>query len=356
VVAVCLFVAASAFADPPVFLSGVSLGNIDTASASEASGIAASRVNSGVLYVHNDSGDITRFFAINLNARLVGTFQLAGVPAIDWEDIAVGPGPVAGQSYVYLGDIGDNNAVRTGGVQVYRVPEPVVPATQSPALNVSLTVAERFTLLYPDGPRDAETLMVDPLTRDLYIISKRETCSRVYRAAAARLVNNCTVMLEYKTSLPWGWATAGDISPDGHEILVRGYSNASLWARPAGTTVWDAFASAGTAVPLASEPQGEAIGFDARGWGYYTTSEGSHPAVYYYDRVPAQIAGDLNCDGKVDSSDIPDFVQALIDPAAYDASHNGASAAACKRSLADMNGDGQTDGNDIEAFTLALAP
>jgi len=99
-------------------------------------------------------------------------------------------------------------------------------------------------------------------------------------------VNGATVTLQYKTSLPWGWATAGDISPDGYEILIRGYSNASLWSRPAGTNLWDAFAYAGVSVPLVSEPQGEAIGFDAAGWGYYTTSEGSYQPLYYYNRVP----------------------------------------------------------------------
>jgi hypothetical protein len=36
---------------------------------------------------------------------------------------------------------------------------------------------------YPDGSRDAETLLLDPLTKDIYVISKREFEDiRVYRA------------------------------------------------------------------------------------------------------------------------------------------------------------------------------
>jgi len=281
----CLAVAATVVAQP-TFLPGVSQGNLNSSAINEASGLAASRVNSSVLYVHNDSGDSARFFGINSAGRLVGTFRLTGASATDWEDIAVGPGPVTGRSYVYLGDIGDNNAVRTGGVQVYRVAEPTVSSGQSPPVDVNLSGVETFTLRYPDGARDAETLLSDPLTGDLYVVSKREDQSRVYRAPASALVNGATVTLQYKTSLPWGWATGGDISPDGDEILIRGYSNASLWSRPPGTNLWDAFAYAGVSVPLVSEPQGEAIGFDAAGWGYYTTSEGSYPALYYFNRVP----------------------------------------------------------------------
>ncbi len=285
----CLVLAAIGSAQP-TFEAGVSMGNLNSSAINEASGLSASRVNSGVLYVHNDSGDSARFFGVNAAGRLVGTFRLTGIGATDWEDVAVGPGPMAGRSYLYLGDIGDNNAVRTGGVQVYRVPEPTVSSGQSPPLDVNLAGAETITLRYPDGARDAETLMVDPLSGDLYVVSKRESYSRLYRAPASALVNGNTVTLEYRAALPWGWATGGDISPDGDEILVRGYSNASLWLRPAGTNLWDAFAAAGTSVPLASEPQGEAIGFDAAGWGYYTVSEGGNPPLYYYNRVPEPAA------------------------------------------------------------------
>lgn len=337
----------------PIFLPGASVGNLNSSATNEASGLAASRVNADVLYVHNDSGDVARFFAINTQAQLVGTFRLTGVTAVDWEDIAIGPGPTAGQSYVYLGDIGDNNAIRASGVQVYRVPEPTVSSSQSPPVSVNLAGAEKITLLYPGGPRDAETLMVDPISGDLFIVSKRVTYSHLYYAPASSLVGGGTVTLQDKATLPWGWATGGDISPDGDEILIRGYLNATLWCRAPGTTVWDAFASAGTAVPLASEPQGEAIAFDAAGRGYFTVSEGAYPPLYYYDRVPPSL-GDLNCNGTVDLADIPHFVQALIDPAGYAADHDCAPYAACDPMLADMNGDTRTDGGDIRLFINTL--
>ena len=76
----------------------------------EASGIVASRRNPGVLWVHNDSGDMARVFAITASGEFLGVCNIAGATARDWEDIAIGPGPDPDQHYLYLGDIGDNQA------------------------------------------------------------------------------------------------------------------------------------------------------------------------------------------------------------------------------------------------------
>ena len=268
----------------PVFLPGLQVGTLGSPAINEASGLGASRVNTDVLWVHNDSGDSARVFAINTAGALLGTYNITGAGAVDWEDMALGPGPTAGQQYLYLGDIGDNNAAR-GTIRVYRVAEPSVSSSQSP-VNVNLGGTESFTLVYPDGSRDAETLMVDPVNGDLYIVSKRENNSRLYRAVASSLVNGATITLDYKTQLPWGWATGGDISPDGDEILIRGSANASLWSRTPGTNIWDAFAENPVSVPLRWEPQGEAIAFDRDGWGYFTLSESTYQPIYYFDRVP----------------------------------------------------------------------
>jgi hypothetical protein len=269
----------------PEFLPGVQVGTLGSAAIDEASGMGASLANSDVLWVHNDSGDSARVFAINTSGTLLATYYISGANAVDWEDMAMGPGPTTGQQYMYLGDIGDNNAIR-GTIQVYRVEEPSVSSSQSPVVS-ALGGSESFTLVYPDGSRDAETLMVDPTNGDLYVVSKRENKSRVYRADASLLIDEATITLEYKTQLPWGWATGGDISSNGNEILIRGYNNASLWTRPPGTNLWDAFAQSPVSVPLmATEPQGEAIGFDSDAWGYLTVSENIYQPIYYFDRIP----------------------------------------------------------------------
>ncbi|MGQ9455170.1 MAG: hypothetical protein ACUVRS_09655 [Armatimonadota bacterium] len=268
----------------PRFAKGVKCGNLQSEELSEVSGIVASRKNMGLFWVHNDSGDSARVFAITSDGTVLGIYNLAGVNARDWEDIAVGPGPVKGASYVYVGDIGDNNAARPQ-VWIYRFLEPKVSVNNQRPVTHEISDVQRITIKYEDGPRDAEALMIDPCTGDLYIISKRENRSKVYRASSHELVDGALVTVRAVARLPWGWATGGDISPDGSEIIVRGYANAALWKRPASGELWRAFEDKQYIVPVEREQQGEAICFDAAGKGYYTTSEGVRAPIYFYARL-----------------------------------------------------------------------
>ena len=154
------------------------VGKIAKGDLTEASGIVASRANPGVLWTHNDSGDEPRVYGLAPTGNVVCTLSVKGAKHIDWEDIAVGPGPEKEQVYVYAGDIGDNNAVRSS-VEIYRFVEPKL--TSETQIDVQ---ADVLTFTYPDGARDAEALLVDPVTGDIYIISKRDRRNRIYRAAA----------------------------------------------------------------------------------------------------------------------------------------------------------------------------
>lgn len=323
----------------PQFLPAQPVGTVQQGAVDEASGLAASRANPGVLWVHNDSGDSARVFAMNTQGTHLGIYHLTGASATDWEDMAVGPGPADGQWYLYLGDIGDNRAVRSS-IRVYRVAEPSVDPAQSP-VNMNLSGVDTITLQYPDGARDAETLIIDPLTKDLYVVSKREARSRVYRAAYPQSTTQTTVM-EFRGELTWGWTTGGDISPDGGEILIRGYFSAMLWRRPAGATVGDTLTSAGWSVPVASEPQGEAICFDDSGLNYLTVSEGSQPPIYHFQRI--LVPGDLDRDGDTDMDDVSVMVDVLL----------GVDANPVHWAAADVDDSGTVDGADIQPFVELL--
>lgn len=245
----------------------------------EASGIVASRQNPGVLWVHNDSGDSARVFAISEKGEFLGTCEIAGATARDWEDIAVGPGPDPNRQYLYIGDIGDNLA-RYPDVMVYRVLEPKIdPATPFGVMTIGPADVFRFT--YPGGPRDAETLLVDPLTRDLYILSKRDFFSKVYHAPYPQSTIRGTELKQVAT-LPWGFAVAGDVSPDGRRVIIRGMFNASLWNRTLDQPLWHAFAGRQIPLPLMPETQGEGICFDARGQGYFTIGEMLNPPLHFF--------------------------------------------------------------------------
>jgi hypothetical protein len=263
----------------PKFLPGYKTGTLQSPLLKEVSGLAASRKNPGVLWAHNDDGPAC-VYAITQEGKLLGVYTLAGAKNRDWEDIAIGPGPQPNVDYLYVGEIGDNNS-KYKSIKIYRVSEPKVDVNQTPVV-VTVGSVETIELIYPDSPRDAETLMIDPKTKDIYIVSKEQT-SKVYRVAYPQSTTDKTA-LELVAKLHWGMATGGDISPDGNEIIIRGYFSASLWLRPGDGPIWRSFENSECSIPIIFEKQGEAICFDANGAGYYTTSEHRYEPIYYFGR------------------------------------------------------------------------
>lgn len=248
----------------------------------EASGLGLSSKNPDTLWVHNDSGDSARLFAVSLTGGTRVVYTLAGATANDWEDMAIGPGPVAGTSYLYAGDIGDNPSNRAT-IAVYRVAEPVV----SGAAVQTLTGADKLTLRYPDSPRDAEAMFVDPKSGELYIIQKSAGGGPVgiYRAPANLAAGSTTVMTRVATlQLPTGLAnavTAADITPDGDTIAVRTYGFVRLYSRMT-TTVPIGVSFPPCSGPIPAENQGEAVAFRPDGKAYMTVSEGGAAALHRF--------------------------------------------------------------------------
>jgi hypothetical protein len=276
----------SAMADCPTFMDGAPLGTVESSLLTEISGVAASRQNTDVLWVHNDSGDSARIYAMSIQGKHLGIYHLVGASAADWEDIAIGPGPTEGQDYIYVGDIGDN-ARRRSSVTVYRVAEPLVSTTQNP-VDLNLDDVDALPMQYP-GPAvyDCEALLVDPLSGDIFLVTKDragEGVAHVFRNPAPH-TPDVMVTLELVEDIPLpAQVTGGDVSPSGDGVLLRLYSQGYYWPRATGTNLWEAFSGTACTVPLAVEPQGEAIAFAALNLGYFTVSEGSYQPVYFYEK------------------------------------------------------------------------
>lgn len=277
----------------PAFDAPVRVGTTPLFVLDEASGLAASRRNPDVLWSHNDSGSGPELHAFTprLTGGQLGTFRLDGADATDWEDLAVGPGPDPALTYVYVGDIGDNGRDRDT-VQVYRVAEPAVAAGGGAFQGGRISAVERFELQYPNGPRDAEALMVDPVQGDVYVVVKDGSgATPVYRAAAPLVAGAPNAMTEVAV-LSFGVAplagdtlvTAADITADGSEIAIRTYDAAFAWRRVAGASIADALATDPCPIPQAAEGQGEAFGYWQDGQGYFTVGEGSATWVNSYSR------------------------------------------------------------------------
>ena len=265
-----------------LFSAPIAKGKVEYNEIKEASGLAASRRHSGMLWTHNDSGDEARIFLMTDNGKHAGEYFLEGVEALDVEDIAVGPGPVDGLSYIYLADFGDNWASRNV-VQIYRFPEP--DKLDSPARDTIRNV-EIISYRYPDSPRDAETLMIDPLNGDLYIVSKREMQVGMYKLAYPHSTAD-TATAERLGFLPLTIIVAGDISGDGTEVLLKSYNEVYYWELEEGEGPESILNKDPLFLPYAVEPQGEAIAWSTDGSGYFTVSEEVlmfDAILYYYER------------------------------------------------------------------------
>jgi hypothetical protein len=235
---------------------------------SESSGLASSPARRGVWFTHNDSGGDPELFSFTLDGDTVERHKVKGAQAVDWEDMAAGPCPAeAGGDCLYIGDIGDNRR-RRDTVQVYAVS---VPGAGNPS-----EVVASWNLVYPDGEQNAETLLVDPRSGAVYIITKVDSGNPgVYRLPEkpGRGTLQPVAQLSFNGDSPSGRrTTGGDWHPDGSRIVVRTYSAAWEWrvdyADP--EAHWQ---RAPRRIALPPEKQGEAIAYDPRG-GLLTTSEG----------------------------------------------------------------------------------
>ena len=260
------------------------LGKIKPTQLEEISGLAASRQNANVLWLHND-GDSGQLFAVSTSGKLAALVTCP-VEIEDLEDIAIGPGPEKGVDYLYLGDIGDNNE-RRREIRVVRFAEPDLAGQRGQQLDVD--EAEEFRLTYPDGPHDAEALLVDSVTGDLFIVTKEKQRARVYTVAADGLKDQAVAKLTAAGKLDVDEVSAGAISPDGSHISLRREARGWLWNREAGESVAAALERKPTKVPVRGKrqgPNGESIAFSPTGKSYYTVSEGKKQAVYEFD-LPA---------------------------------------------------------------------
>jgi hypothetical protein len=246
----------------------------------EASGIAAGRRSPGVVYVHNDSGDSARFFALDeRTGATAATIIVPGATSHDWEDIAVAP-DATGHSSVWLADIGDNTSERSR-IEVYRVDEPVVrPGDRGRRMRAP--APDTWLLRYPDGPHNAESFAVTPQGVGYIVTKSEDGRSRVYRIPPRPDPGHLrpvtfVAAVTFDPGLLGGAATGADFSRDGSLFVVRTYTDAYLWRVRRGDLA-AALHTAPVRFALPLEQQGEGIAFD--GDRLLVDSEGLASAVY----------------------------------------------------------------------------
>jgi hypothetical protein len=275
--------AAEATAEPcpePCRGPPVALGRFPVRAAPEASGLVTGRRNPDAFYVLDDGPGTTSLLVIRTaDAKVRGRLEIAGLDSTDSEALAAGPCTPDPGDCLYVGDIGDNVAARDS-IVVWRVREPAsVSGTRTLA-------AERAVLRYPDGPHDAEALMVDD-DGTIGILTKAagrrgRGAARLYladRFADGELRDAERVRVP-QPSLPLAAAvvghvvTGGDWRPGG--VVLRTYDAVFEYRDPAGTGGLEKFASwPVTEISPPPEQQGEAVAYGSDGCSLYTVSEAS---------------------------------------------------------------------------------
>lgn len=267
--------------DNTLFTNANSSHLLDYSKIDEASGLDAGIVNKGKFWTHNDSAGDPEVYLIDSLGKHVGTAVLVGLVNRDWEDITIGAGPEKGKSYIYIAEIGDNNAVHNVKY-IYRFEEPLLKQNQV----LDITAIDTIAFQFDDGKRDSEALMVDDETSDLYIFSKREKQISMYTLPYPQRTDTFLIASKQLT-MPLTQIVAADFDAVTGEILLKNYDSVYYWRRNEGESIVELLRNKAKTLPYEPEPQGEAICFDPYGRGYFTVSEaakGIKPALLFYKR------------------------------------------------------------------------
>ncbi|WP_199716475.1 NHL repeat-containing protein [Micromonospora musae] len=219
-----------------------------------------------------------RIFFLDRSCAVVRAVPYPTRP-LDTEDLAVGA-----DGTVWVADIGDNDRSRET-IAVWKL----APGADRPVLH---------RMSYPDGPHDAEAMLVTGDGRPV-VVSKFS--GNLYAPTGA-LRPGATVPLAKvgqvrlpasTTSNPYGLlgrsaVTGAATAPDGRRVVLRTYADAFEFDVAGGDVVAALTGGTPRATPLPNEPQGESISYAADGRSLLTVSEtadqppGTRPTILRY--------------------------------------------------------------------------
>ena len=140
---------------------------------------------------------------------------------------------------------------------------------------------------YPDGPHDAEALLLDGRGRP-FVVTKEPLSGGVYTPAGPLTSRRPTALRRVATLsfLPTGSAggpvgaasqvlvTGGSVSADGRLVVLRTYTDAYVWSAPDGD-IEVALSGSPRRIPLPATAQGEAVAVAPDGRSLLTTHRGA---------------------------------------------------------------------------------
>lgn len=227
-------------------------------------------------------------YQLGADCRLVGEVSEFAQDPLDIEDLAFR------DDTVWFADIGDNARDRDTVALITVSYDPSDPPTAGSEPTV-------YRLRYPDGPHDAEALLLGPDGTPYLVTKDPSGRSAVYRPStdldpSAEVSLDKVADLRFSmTGTPGGpvdstsqlLVTGGAVSTDGSRIALRTYTDAYVWSLT-GNAVAEALQDDPLAVvALPDTPQGEAISFTADSQSLLIGTEGVGSTIMIIPVVPA---------------------------------------------------------------------
>jgi hypothetical protein len=231
---------------------------IDDSRIDESSDLARSGTHDDIWWTSNDSGDTARIFALDKTGQVLAevTFD---AQVRDVEAIGIGT-----NKRIYVGDIGDNLSNRDT-ITVYSLPEPE-------ELRDQRVTARAYKFKYPDGPHNAEALLVNPQTNRLYVVTKEAPTGAIYEAPTPDEMSRTDVNDLTKLGTAPAIITDGTFTPNGRRVLLRSVNSMTVLS-------WPAMKQLATA-PLPLQVVGESLAMGPDDDSVLFGSEGKNSPVY----------------------------------------------------------------------------
>jgi hypothetical protein len=278
------------------------LGTLNNPALREVSGMVPVKGKERCYWVHNDSGDKARIFAIHESGWVLAEVSVTGAVHTDWEDIAqlstpAPPDPEGARgkttplTHLYIGDTGNNRGTREELV-IYRIVQPDLSALEGarkdrPPVTIASNPATAIPFRYPDRRRDCEALVIHPKTGDIYLLTKGLFSADVYRLPAEPgdtppgTTLPVRTVVKVATLKPGDPITAADLSTNGTRLVLRTYIEVYEYQIAEGTAFEQIFLKPQKidSRPL-PDAQSESVCYDHEGRNILTTSEGRLSRIY----------------------------------------------------------------------------
>lgn len=244
---------------------------------SEISGIEMLECCDSLVFAVNDSGNPSEVYVLNMRGEIAQTIVMPqGYKNNDWEDIT--SMQTGHNGVLFIADIGNNKLLKTS----YQIILMFFTFRCNESIPVQIDSLKTLNFTMENNSYDAETLIYDSISGNLYVITKWGEFSKVFEITNPLTRSSKVFPAKYCGKLPLSIITGGDLNAEGDKLLLKTYIEVCFWYRLPNESFGDMCSRAPDALmPYKTEPQGEAICWSPDSRFYYTMSERKNNATVF---------------------------------------------------------------------------